>query len=54
MNEEQFCEFFTNYFGERITSINQVSGWFKGEELFEFVNQAINKSKELNNGKETV
>jgi hypothetical protein len=54
MNEEQFCEFFTNHFGERITNINQVSGSFDGEELFEFVNQAINKSKELNNGEKEI
>ncbi len=54
MNEKQFCEFLTNHFGERITNINQVSGWFKGEELFEFVNQAINKSKELNNGEKEI
>ncbi|MCA6445459.1 MAG: hypothetical protein IM600_18675 [Bacteroidetes bacterium] len=54
MNEEQFCEFFTNHFGERITNIDQVSGLFDGKELFEFVNQAINKSKELNNGEREI
>ncbi len=54
MNEEQFCELFTNWYGEKVGSIKQILCSFNGKELFEFVNQAINKSKEFNNGKETV
>lgn len=42
MNEEQFCEIITDYYGEHIDNINQLTQIsFTGDELREFLNFVI-------------
>ena len=49
IDEVQFCELITDYYGERIDNINQLAQInFSGDELLEFLNFVIGQDRLLN------
>lgn len=42
MTKKEFCDFFTNYYGEKVDNICQISNHsYTGTELYEFVSAAL-------------